>query len=100
MAKETVPPEYDADVLIKIDGDEYTAVYEKRIGFDKLTFLTPINLQGLEVLKSGETVTAKIFDITVENKDFASMFAFLPIEEFGEKTVDEREYTIKKRESQ
>ena len=98
--EETLPPEYDADVLIRIDGAEYTAIYEKRIGTDKLTFLTPLNLQGLEFLKSDESVTATLGDLTLESAEFDLMFAFLPIEEFGEKKIDDREYTIRKREAQ
>ena len=100
VEEETLPAEYDADVEIRIDGAEYAAIYEKRLATDKLIFLAPQNLAGLEVLRSGEKVKATLGDFTLESAEFERMFAFLPVESFGEKTVGEREYLIKKRETQ
>lgn len=92
--EETLPLEYDADISINIGEKEYTAIYGKRNGVDKLTFVSPESLAGLTLTLQGGIATVTMGDMTFESKLLAAMFDFLPITAVGTKNAGNREYRI------
>lgn len=93
-AEETLPLEYDADISISIGEKEYAAIYGKRNGFDKLTFVSPESFVGLTLTLQGGIATVKMGDMTFESESLARMFDFLPIAAEGTKNAGNREYRI------
>ncbi len=91
------PDEFDADVEVRIGEKIYTAIYEKRLDSDTLIFVSPENLSGLTFALSGGIVTATVGETTLESDSFKAVFDFLPVTEFGTKSVGDREYTINER---
>ncbi len=93
-AEECLPNEYDADISICIGTREYTATYEKRNAFDRLVFVSPSSLSGLDLTLSSGSLTVKMEDMTFRGDALSGFFDFLPIEAEGEKSVGSRKYTI------
>ncbi len=92
--QESLPREFDAAVQISSDGTIYTAVYEKRIEYDKLIFSDPEHLAGLEITLKDGVAQAKIGDLTVSSAAFGGMFDFLPVTQDETKSIGSREFKI------
>lgn len=93
-----LPKEFDADILISASGTEYTALYEKRDGFDRLTFSSPEHLNGLVLtLKDGVT-TVKMDDLEFLSEEFSAAFDFLPVKKSEVRNIQNRRYEIKIKE--
>lgn len=93
-AEEKISDEFCADVFIDIGGREYLAAYEKRNEFDKLTFVSPENLAGLDLTLQNGVVTVKMGETFFESVSLSKMFDFLPVTGNETKTMGNREYTI------
>ena len=93
-----VMPEFDADIFIICDGGEYRAVYEKRIGTDRLRICEPSYLSGLEFELCDGVTNVMYGDLRFETEAFSAVFDFLPVECDTVKKAGNREYRIDIRE--
>ena len=90
-SEETPPQFFDACVDIEAAGETYTAIYEKRNGYDRLVFSKP---SWLILTLSDDGCTAEIGEISFKSEAFKAAFDFLPTDGEGEKKIGIRTYKI------
>lgn len=94
-AKEAAPPsEFDAKIEISALGSSYTASYEKRDGYDRITVESPDYLAGTEFTYADGVCSVRCGDLTFESENFKAVFDFLPVTNEGEKVAGSRVYRI------
>ena len=93
--KELAPPkEFDAKIEISTLGSNYTASYEKRDGYDKITIESPDYLAGTEFTLTDGVCSVRCGDLVLESENFKAVFDFLPVSGECEKTMGSRVYRI------
>ena len=92
--KDAPPSEFDAKIDISVDGDSYTASFEKRDTYQKVIIESPDYLAGTEFTLSDGVCTVKCGDLVYESESFKAIFDFLPIENECEKICGRRVYRI------